>query len=117
MDLNRVEKDIEETSQEEGSLEDVDMSFPDNQCLSIAINERLQHVIAYQRIILRLDAAKASVAANKGVGNKQGEDKFQKEVDELTSSGAHCKRNVKLIDKRFPEAKRKMLEIAERIKE
>lgn len=116
--MKDVEKDLAKLGKDgEGEAEDlsdVDIGLEKIDEELIAAQERYQCAISYQRLKVRVETVRASVAANKGVGNVDAVTKFEKESQTLTEQMMHCLRGIKTIDKEYPKAKVRMKLIAER---
>ena len=91
------------------SLDDIDLGLDDQAILDIAANERWQCAVAYQTLHLRLLTVEASIKANQNVGNIQAVKQFESQLEEISRQEKHALRGIKTIDKRYPEAKARML--------
>ena len=108
--MEDVEKAAAEV-QEIENLDDVELGLPDESIVLLYARERLTCAQSYQILTARLQTVEASVAANRGVGNKQAAEKFEKQAQELEIDRKHCLRGIKTIDRACPGAKVKMQEL------
>lgn len=111
--MDEVEKAVE-TSEEPEDLSKVETGLGYDTILDIMATERLDMAIAYQKLQSRANLLRASVQANKSVGNEKAASGFENELDDVAIKSAHCLRGIKAIDKEFPDAKDRMQQILER---
>lgn len=108
-------EDIEKAAQEQPAVEDltgIDLGLDDKAIMDISARERLNCATSYQILSVRASTVRASVVANKAVGNTQAQETFQKQLADLERDMAHCLRGIKVIDKECPKAKARMQELA-----
>jgi hypothetical protein len=108
-------EDIERAVKEQPEPEDltgVDIGLDDKAIVDVYARERFNCASSYQILSVRAMTVKASVSANKGVGNTQAQQQFEKQLADLDRDLAHCLRGIKTIDKSCPAAKARMQELA-----
>ncbi len=97
-------------------LSDVELCIPDQTRDNIAAQERINVAQNYTILSLRAVTTRASVAANKGVGNTDAVSKFEGQLKEIEVQIAHCLRSIKAIDREYPRAKKMVMDISEQQK-
>ena len=95
-------------------LSGIDMSLPSETEVEALAYDRLQHVIAYQKLNARAKALGMSELANKSVGNSTEAEKNGKDREEVNKQIAYTLRAVKVIDTQNPRVKARMMVIANR---
>lgn len=113
---DELEKAVEEVKEVE-NLDDVDIGLPDSDIINIVANERFQVASAHQLLKVRLSTVQASVVANNSVGNTKEAEKFKTQEQEISIQMKHCLRGIKTIDREYPKAKARMLEMIAKRKE
>lgn len=93
------------------NLDDVDMGINTEAIANIYASERFNLAVAWQRLTIRASAVKASITANKAVGNAKEAEQFETQLKELQTQIAHCLRGIKTIDRAHPGAKAKQIEL------
>jgi len=106
-----VEKEVKEQVEVE-DLSSVDIGLEDTAKTDIYAKERFNIAVAYQTLYVRASTVRASVRANKSVGNSQAAEHFEKQLAEIERDIAHCLRGIKEIDHLCPGAKKRMQEMA-----
>uniref|UniRef100_A0A6M3JVZ8 Uncharacterized protein n=1 Tax=viral metagenome TaxID=1070528 RepID=A0A6M3JVZ8_9ZZZZ len=110
-----VEKEVKKQTEVE-DLSSVDIGLDNTAQVEIYAKERFNCAVGYQTLYVRASAVRASVRANKAVGNPEAAEHFGKQLAELERDISHCLRGIKEIDFLCPEAKKRMQEMAKTAK-
>lgn len=108
-----LEDAVEKAIAEEGATEDlsdIDIALNDEQELIVYANERFKMAITYQSLHIQATNVRASIVANKAVGNVKAAEQYTDALDNLEKDMRHLLRGIKSIDLIRPKAKQRMIE-------
>jgi len=113
--MSDLENEVEKQAQADAEVEDlsnVDFVIPEKTTIDIYARERLGGATSYRILSIRLSTVKASIKANESVGNTSAVEQYKKQMGDLERDIKHCLRGIKVIDKECPQAKERMMELA-----
>lgn len=108
-ELEEIEAAVKELEDVE-NLDDVDLGLSDSYILQLVASQRFQLARNYQANALALQHLRASIAANKSVGNEKAVKEFEGRIEKLEPEVKHILRSIKNIDREYPGAKKEMAE-------
>ena len=99
---------------EEEVLDESILGLPEDQQLLIYARERHNYALAYHTMKSQIVPVRATININEASGNTKVAKEYQDIEQNIDVKMKHILRAVKLIDKQFPQARAKMVEMIKR---